>query len=269
MRERPYFPLTHLAGIHVSDERRLHIAIAGTKAFYDGTHDERCEQALTLTGLAAPESVWEAFEKDWDAALVENHVYEDLHMRELMHNKGYFADFGHAEKMKLVASLWNVFGKHRPTRMRAYSCTVLLPDYERAKNTILTLREPEAICVNYCVGGLQLTEEELSLPKPILLYFDRGEPFMHTINRVWEKATHGGEYFGTKRGWPYQIRNIIPADRSYLPIQAADFLAWSVNRCHCTGDVLGSAFALSAKLMVQHFTWVYDYDEIVKDYPNG
>jgi len=245
------------------------MAIAATKAYYDGTHDDQREQALTLSGVVAPESLWTDFEKDWDNALAESHVYEDLHMRDLMHNKGYFADFSHQDKLELVGSLWNVFGRYRGTRLQAYSCSVLLPDYERAKKTIPNLREPEAMCVDFCAGGLQLTEEELSLPKPILLYFDRGEPFMHTINRVWEKATNGGTYFGTRRGWPYKILNIIPANRSYSPIQAADLIAWSINRYRCTGDAIGQAFATSALLMVQHYGRVYDYDEILSEYPNG
>ena len=255
-----------LCGINLPDERRLHIA---TAVYYDGTHDSECKEALTLTGIAAPQGTWGDFEADWGAALVKNHVYEPLHMRELMHNKGYFADFGWEEKIKLIGDLWNVFGKYRPTRMCAYSCTVMLADYQRAKSQIPNLRPPESICVDYSVGGLQLTSEELSISKPLLLYFDRSERFMCKIYRTWNRATKNGTYFGSRVGWPFRIRNIFPADRSYRPIQAADLLAWSINRAHCTGDDIGNNFALSALLMIKHLTRVYEYEDIVREYPNG
>ena len=122
-------------------------------AYYDGAHDEKCQQALTLSGLAAPESVWADFEDDWDKALESHHIYEDLHMRELMHNEGYFANIGLEEKRELIISLFNVFGKYSDTRMRAYSCTVLLPGYEQAKVAIKNLREPAVTCPPSLVQG--------------------------------------------------------------------------------------------------------------------
>jgi hypothetical protein len=238
--------------------------------YYDGTIDGKHKKAMTLTGLAAPERLWVTFEAEWDKCLTGNHVYEDFHMTDFMSGQGYWATLGKHEKEKLIKDLWNVFGRNRDSRLRAYSCTVLLEEYKKAQLKVPNLREPEAMCVDFCVGGLQLTKEELSIPKPILLYFDRNEKFMHKINRVWQKIPGKNNYAGTRRGWPYQIRNIIPVDMSYIPIQAADMIAWSINHQYCKPDDPMTVFFKTAPILaVQHFTRVYDFAEIIRYYPNG
>jgi hypothetical protein len=117
----------------------------------------------------------------------------------------------------------NVLGKFR-NDVAAYSCTIVFDAYDKAKAEVFTLRVPEALCVNYCVGRLSLTAEQLADQHPILLYFDRKETFLRTIYPVWCIARK------KKSGWPMQVGNIIAVDNSYYPIQAADLLAWIVNR---------------------------------------
>lgn len=194
-------------------------------------------------------------------ALDKNHVPDrDFHMADLMASQGVFVGWDEPRKNKLVADLWNVIGSFRGTSLRAYSCTVPTADYERAKSEFPTLRPLPAICANFCVGGLHITPEEQGKDyRCILLYFDRDEPFMHTVNRVWLRRRK-------QRGFMRQILNIIPTDREEsFPVQAADFLAWGINRHYCEPEK--QAWRLFAPVIaIEHFTALYDYDRIAKEY---
>lgn len=233
-REPSFFSMLRLSGIHTPNRHRTHMAFA---AYYDGS-GKPDQAAITLTGVAAPEILWKNFECSWVIALDHNEVVDrDFHMTDLMSQNGKFADWDDRKRRRLLKDLFNVLGCFRTVGLSAYSCTVLMGAYNEAKSQFPALRKPEAFCVNYCVGGLQLTEEQLqSEPRPILLYFDRNEGFLHTVNRVWERHRK------KKTGWPSQVRNIIPADRfEYFPIQAADMLAWIVNRCRRDALARGEA----------------------------
>jgi len=178
-------------------------------------------------------------------------------MSDAMSLKGHFsrARGWNEEKVnRLVVDLLKVMSDHNNHGFQFRSCTALRDDYERAKREYPTLRPIEAICVNYCVGGLAVPKDH-----EVMLYFDRGEPFMKQINRVWLRQRRL-----RKPGWAQQTRNIIPVDSGTYAIQAADFIAWSVNREQTHGDYPQRAF--SAKMISD---WkLYDYAAIVERYAN-
>jgi hypothetical protein len=203
-------------------------------------------------------------------------------MTDLMSEKKSFKEgWNVSRRHKLLTDLFNVLGRFRHQDFAAYSCTVLFDAYNRAKNEVPKLRVPEAICVNYCVGGLSLTAEQLADQHPILLYFDRKESFMRTVYPVWCKGRK------KKVGWPMQVGNIIAVDNSYYPIQAADLLAWIVNRVRRRAVERGepqpqpklsfdevldeySALFTNTWLSVHHnMMWYDNHQEIIKRYPNG
>ncbi len=278
----PYFSMLRLSGIHIPNRDRIHMAF---QAYYDGSGKADLP-AMTLTGVAAPEELWQRFEPLWVDALDRNTVPDrDFHMTDLMAKprRGKLADWDDRRVEALLTDLWNVFGRFRTEDLAAYSCTVFFDAHKQAKQLIPALRSPEAICVDYCVGSLQLTKQQLaSEPKPILLYFDRKEKFMHTVNRVWLQ----GKKHPTGR--PSQVRNIIVADRSYYyPIQAADMLGWIINRNRLNAARRGKAqpyqrlvfdeqldkyeaMFVQTWFMIWHFMQWYDEPQkIVKRYPNG
>jgi hypothetical protein len=108
--------------------------------------------------------------------------------------------------------------------------------------------------VNYCLGGLKAPKEH-----EVILYFDRTEPFMHQVNRVWLRLRKRDD-----RTWARQTRNIIPVDSSYYAIQAADLLAWSMSRQCIRNDQ--DDLALCAALATRGQIQIYDYNQIVAHY---
>ncbi len=258
--------MVQLSGFNLPSERRVHLVL---KAYYDASRDGKGIEAVTLCGVAATQSVWEHFEPTWEAVL-DKHMVPDriLRMADLMALEGAFSrekGWDERQRWALLGDLWNVLGAHRDTNLRAYSCTVLLRDWARAKAAIIgKLRSPESMCVNFCVGGLRLPPECAGERKPILLYFDNNEPFMHKVNRVWQR-------YRRRRGTLFrQIGTIENVDSEYYPVQTADMLAWIVNRKHLgRRDALVNACAACAAIAVDGSEKVYTYDTILEDYPDG
>jgi hypothetical protein len=232
-------------------------------AYYDGCSDERQREAVTLTGFAAIEEVWRDFERAWLEVLQKYLVKDNVvHMADLM---GFHGDFsrekGWDEKQRhlLLADLFNVWGKLHEVDFEARSCTVMLDDWKRADAKLEQLPEPEAICVNFCVGGLRLPLVCANERKPVLLYFDVNEPFMHKINRVWQRKRKIENTLFS------QIRTIKSANSEYFHIQAADILAWIVN--HSDRGIEDIFLDISSMTAIRHSRLRYDYDKIMEHYP--
>lgn len=233
------------------------------KAYYDGCSDEQQREAVTLTGVAATEEVWPDFERAW-LAVLQKHLVKDniVHMADLMGFHGNFSrenGWNEDQRRALLIDLFNVWGSMHDVDFEARSCTVILDDWTRANDELEQLVEPEAICVNFCVGGLRLPLSCGNEPKPIMLYFDRNEPFMHKINRVWERKRKIANTLFS------QIRTIEKADSEYLPIQAADILAWIVN--HSDRGIQNVFLDISSVIAIRHSRLRYDYDKLIEHYP--
>ena len=229
-------------------------------AYYDSSSDETQSIAVTLTGVAAAESVWQEFDDRWTAAL---DCVGALHMAPLMSSCGRFSGWTEDQKLSLLCRLWNVVGGFR-NHLTAYTCTVLLRDWKQAKAENQSLRSPHSICVNFCVGGLALPEGCTGEPKPIILYFDQNENFMHKVNRVWQRwKKQNGTFFS-------YIDDIKKADNSAPPVQLADMLAWiSNNRALGRSYSLKEFLELPSVLMIEHVRRTYHYETIQEIYPNG
>jgi hypothetical protein len=96
----------------------------------------------------------------------------------------------------------------------------------------------------------------------IALYFDRNEPFEHQIRRVWEKRK--GKHPGPLQ-FVSQIGSVC--QEKVYGVQAADLLAWHINRSHTHDD----PERLAAKMFAVFNTpsqgiGYMGYDELVKRY---
>ncbi len=240
----------------------------GLKAYYDssGNRGNKSEKVLTLSGFAASDNVWHRFETEWKCALDANGV-QLFHMSEAMSLNRYFSrnnGWNEAKVYALVNDLFNVIGKFRTKEFEAYSCSVRLSDYQRAKLILPKLRTPEAICVNFCVGNLRIPTQDIQTLKPIELFFDENERFLTTIYRIWDQAKNKSQ----TSGWPKQIADIKSVNsKTCLPIQAADMFAWIVHRYH-TGQNNHAWYAVTP-LLAEHYSVIYDYEKIVAEYKNG
>ena len=67
--------------------------------------------------------------------------------------------------------------------------------------------------------------------EPMVLLFDRDEPYLHEIKRRRDRRSNRSE-----KPWWYFISSIDPVDsKKVYGVQAADMLAWSYNRLRVRG----------------------------------
>ena len=215
------------------------------EAYYDSSGRRGHQPATTLAGVAAPKHVWDQFNPLWEKALDENSVPERrFGMADLMASHGRFKGWGHPRKQELLTALLKVLATFRPAGMSVYSCTVFFDAYDAAKAQIPRLRALEAVCVNHCVGGLRLTTERPETQTiELYLLFDRNEPFLKTVDQIWRRLKK------RKSGWAQQVQDIRTGTESDYGIQAADLVAWIVNRHRCEtlcGEILSQLLTCPA-----------------------
>ena len=239
------------------------------RAHYDGSWENgKGKRVITLAGFAANETKWGPFETRW-AELLTAHKITEFHMADVMSFYGEFEREKGWEETRRKALLTDVLNCISQSRLDSYACSVLMDDYEHAKADIPKLMRPPAICVQFCVGGLTPQPGDLDGPKPISIFFDINEPFMHHVRRVWEKARGRRSPSRNAKAWFNQISTIAPAVSSdILALQAADFLAWCVRRHHQFGDEEWLYFSATI-VGANNYMELFDYNRIMEKYPNG
>ena len=93
------------------------------------------------------------------------------------------------------------------------------------------------------------------------IWFDRGERFQHSVQKLWEKRKNRRDDVMS------HIITITPADyRQVIGLQAADFVAWHVNRHHASGeDWAGLVSGIAAPSLNQY----WDYERLMRAMPDG
>jgi hypothetical protein len=136
-----------------------------------------------------------------------------------------------------------------------------MEDYRRAKFENPQLRSPEAICTQYCVSVIPRDiDSDIAHPE-ISLVFDQNEDFRHPIYRNWQRFRNRWD-----AGWPRQVKTIDQASSSNTPpLQAADLLAWTMNK----HQRKPSFWKMASILLLEHFSKTYDYEAIMTQFPNG
>lgn len=241
------------------------------RGYWDGSGKPEDSEYVTLTGLIASESVWERFERSW-GEILQKYQISDFHTSEAMSLNDRFSRENGWTPQKvdgLVKEFWNVIGQYRWTKefslksnLNARSCTVVMDDYRRAKLERPRIREVEALCTSFCSHALPIDlDSNLEYPE-IVLVFDRGEAFLDTIYRNWVKYKKLPD-----AGWPMQIKDIVPMGAQNLcPMQAADLVAWTINKHHRSPD--GYPDALGSIIMMSHQIKTFDYDTLMNT-PEG
>ena len=243
-------------------------------AYLDGSGDtsngRAAQRVVTLASIAAYKTAWDLdlFTVQWDD-LVRQNGGEPIHATTL-HSTGSYDILERA--VGVVASLV------RPS-FHVFGCALDLADYSRVLPLSPSLqlpqhddrpKPPEAICVDWCVGGL-FDRMDIDVDDPLTadigLVFDRNEEFLHWIYRVWTAPFQKRPWWARKRrrgAFPdARIATIVPGDSdSYRELQAADVVAWVLTRRWTHGDRNDWYAAITAGREGDFMR--YDYDALSK-----
>ena len=117
-----------------------------------------------------------------------------------------------------------------------------------------SLRSPELLCVDFCLGGLTVPVADSDKGDAVKIYFDRNEPFIRLMRPFWEQA-----HKDPKSGWPRQVKEIETERDKHPGLQAADLFAWTVRRHLLRNDQPLLAFSF---MSVRQRCRIYDLQTI-------
>jgi hypothetical protein len=210
---------------------RNHLLIV-VKSYFDGGNqaDSRKYQILTLAALAGTKNAWDKLDPAWQKVM-RKHGAPYLHTTDAVSlAKPFSRNQGWSdEKVNLLISdCATLMEQCKGWGIRPISVSVILRDYKNVLSRIPDLPAVELICAIQCVGlALIFGQAHLHDPKAEL-FFDRSEPFCgHVLDR-WnnKKVTR------TNDTWKSIVQVGQVDSRNVPALQAADLLAWSVNRAH-------------------------------------
>ena len=268
-----YIPLASMSPINRKIEGHLVVAI---KAYCDGSGkypDPNCKY-LTLGACIATPDAWTEFEKRW-ATILNRLDSPPLHMKDARFGANEFEGWSESRVDDLLSALRDecfipiMFQTHRDDFYFA-SCTVNLPDFECAslKSSGVRSRTPAALCAYHIaeVAKMMLPDDKTSPTKKrglFEMWFDHGEDFQHFVQKEWEQR---------KKDWHKDVLShlvtVAPADyRDVIGLQAADFVAWHVNRYYTTGeDWAGLA---TGPLRSPSLPQYWKYENLLRAMPDG
>jgi hypothetical protein len=246
------------------------------KAYFDGGNeaDSKQYQILTLASLIGNGIHWKAFDTKWNSNL-KKHGVPYLHTTDAVSLSGdVFSKRNGWSLAKVEAFIDDCVGIiecHAAIRrgsmitypgLRPTTVSILLKDYNRAFCEIPELGTPEHICVTQCLARCILYANHTtalikgSTEPKFQLFFDQNEPFRgHALDRAVNKASRKQDPV-----WKNVIHNGESDMRDIPGLQAADLLAWSINRQHLDGE---AHYGWQSRLLsIDRGQELFDYDRL-------
>jgi hypothetical protein len=195
---------------------------------------------ITLAAFAASDEMWGTFETDWKAILEQHKPKAKyVHMREIAHQvKGFDRKFGWNDEnaFGLANECLIYMSRLDKKRFRMFYCVVDLKAWHKLRAQTYPLPSPVAMCNEFCSRGVlmwyaSMYPDVIDLQTDSVKYcFDKGEPFKQPFEDEWILETKRSEDSGVWSVWNL-IEQITPVEMRKVPgVQAADILAWAVNR---------------------------------------
>jgi len=186
-------------------------------------------KAMTLTCVAAIESVWSEIEAKWLQVKRECGDPDYVHMTELMALQGIYKTWSEEQRDELIWRLIEALNSFmdRPG-LQSFTCRVNLEAYERW-SLVRDHPNPARLCARIVFP--QMLDSFCGPAQGVLvdlmdIFFDQNEPFMRHIRADWQSKKIRDQY----PVWNL-VRRIDEADmKTTLGIQIADMICWGVHR---------------------------------------
>jgi Protein of unknown function (DUF3800) len=195
---------------------------------------------MTLAAFAGNEEMWVEFEAEWDKILTGySPKAKYVHMREIAHQTvGFDRKLGWTpEKAFGLANQCLVYMSHLDKeRFRMFYCAVDLEAWKKLRAETYPLPSPIELCNQFCsefilMWYLNKYPDIINLHSDTIKYFfDKGEGFKRPFEDKWIEETKRSEETGVWSVWNL-VEQVSEVDMKKVPgVQAADILAWAVNR---------------------------------------
>lgn len=195
---------------------------------------------MTLAAFAGNDEMWGEFETEW-AKILDNYTPKAkyVHMREIAHQiKGFDRKLGWTpEKAFGLSNQCLIYMSHLDKkRFRMFYCAVDLKAWRKLRAETYPLPSPIELCNQFCsefvmMWYMHLYPDIVNLRTDTIKYFfDSGEPFKVPFEHKWNTEKKTAKAMGVWNVWQL-IEQVSSVEMRKVPgVQAADILAWAVNR---------------------------------------
>lgn len=196
------------------------------QAFVDDSISQTGERRLFLAAYVATAESWALFSDAWDEVLSADPKIEYFKMAEAHARRGQFERFSEKQRNRKVFALAEVIQKFRPWAFHSSISTV---DFDRLvrPHSPYPMQTPYFEVFFAIVIGVAQVHKSLGVDLPCDFIFDQHDGLPGKVLPAFEAmlATAPGELREIVGGTP-----IFRDDKDFLPLQAADLLAWHVRR---------------------------------------
>ena len=208
------------------------------KCFFDSSRTKLTAGPswLTLAGLVAGDSLWNRFNKEWKAEVLQKREPHApyLHMSEPHSTDCDFKGFTKGRRNNLIFDAVNYLQNLPKLDLCAIVCTI---DELARENLVVqgfTIPDPHLICAECCIGTAfsWCFDNHPDCLEPAYIYFDQNERFMHHFRQPWLREKKRETPVTTNAFWGL-IEDVGALNMRDTPaLQAADMLAWATSRRH-------------------------------------
>jgi hypothetical protein len=192
------------------------------QAFLDESGGAGQSQHFVLAGFIGEAEKWAAFSDDWRAACEKEPAVSPFKMREAANFRGAFAGWSAAARDRRVRELADILAGYRFTSFHAIT---EIASFQRtiAGGVRRPWAQPYVYSFQFAVMGIAYEMLERGHTERIEVIFDEQVIFAPRALR-WYELIKGVADDDVKAIMP--IQPLFRSDAEFLPLQAADMLAW-------------------------------------------
>ncbi len=181
---------------------------------------------VTIAGYLSDERRWKRFEREWASALKE-HGAKYLHMKEYAQRRGEFKGWPEWKRRALMRKLTWVIKSNVQFRLGAVVPCEACKQTVGSINPNDTRLSPFCLCFVHCLSGIAGYCQKCKITDDIALVFDENN----------ESSKHATGFYTSFRQSNAPNRNQFVSlsfadDKKVTPLQAADLLAYELNKYH-------------------------------------
>jgi hypothetical protein len=213
------------------------------QAYADDSGNNRESPVFVLAGFIANAALdWPQFEREWAAALAKAPALTYFKMNECHALQGQFLGWKRDERDKRLAELVSIIKAHVKAAIFA-----IVPRDEfvaaMPKSKLRFFRTPYALAYYTLISTTLKSLQSLGIKEAVDFIFDEQLRLSDDVHAQWGEITQAiaRSKLAPHLGSDPMHRN----DKTCLPLQAADLLAWHIRRWH-DADAKGQAFESDA-----------------------
>lgn len=187
----------------------------------------RKPELLIYAGYIADQSGWQQLDVAWRSCLKEEPRIRYFKMSEAMSGEGEFSRIPEPIRHYKINQFYKIIAEFT---LAATLSVIVIEDFEEVMRPEHGI--PEALCNPHffsyygIVQNVGAAIKLLSLPGPVTLTFDEGNPASKAIGEAWKSFRDFGPVpRSSLAGAP-----LFASDKDCPPLQAADYLAWVLTR---------------------------------------